>query len=202
MTVAVRNTRRAGDHDHLRLVLKPGGDAGLLSGILAAFAGHPHTRQVDILFSGSTDRAGFLHEGRADVGLLYAPFDDLTGLAVQTLLIEDRVAILPDHHALAGREQIRTAELAGETFPRWRGLSSTETDGPELGDVAELIPMVRIGRVVAVLPRSLVTPVPTGIVCVRVEDAEPSRIVIARLEHDHREAVTALVTAAAQNARG
>lgn len=45
---AAEKTRRAGDQpDHLRLVIKPGGDANLLSGILAAYAGRPDARQVD-----------------------------------------------------------------------------------------------------------------------------------------------------------
>ncbi|MBT0768498.1 LysR family transcriptional regulator [Kineosporia sp. J2-2] len=197
VAVAVENTRRAGDDGHLRLVMKPGGDAGLLSGILAAFAGHPGARQVDIIFSGGADRAGHLRDGRADVALLYVPFDDLTGLDAHTLHTEDRVALLPAGHPLAGREQIRTADLAGETFPRWRGVTvENVSGGPELADVAELVPMVRIGRVVAVLPRSLVAPAPPGTVCVRVADAEPSRIVIARHEHDRREAVLALIEAA------
>jgi hypothetical protein len=58
---------------------KPGGDAGLLSPILAEYAGQPAARRVDILFSGPADRTDFLRDGRADVGLLYAPFDDLDG---------------------------------------------------------------------------------------------------------------------------
>jgi DNA-binding transcriptional LysR family regulator len=210
MTIAVQNTQRAGQDQPLRLVIKPGGDANLLSGILAAYADQPQARQVDILFSGSTDRADYLHQGRADVGLLYAPFDDLTGLAAETLHVEGRVAVLPETHRLAGRRTIRLDDLAEETFPRWRGVSPESSDvhlggagavagcvgGPEITDVAELVPLVRIGRAVAVLPRSLMTPKPAGVACVPVEDAAPSRIVIARNQDDHRGAVLALVRAA------
>ena len=200
MTVAVQQAQRAGQHEPLRLVLKPGGDANLLSGILAAYAQRPDTSQVDILFSRGTDRVDHLRDGRADVALLYAPFDDLTGLVAETLHVEDRVAVLPDSHPLAGRAGIRTDELAGETFPRWTGLPDADGDGPEITDVAQLVPLVRIGRVVAVLPRSLVTPVPPGVACVPVEDAGPSRIVIARAEHDSRASVAALVAAAREAA--
>jgi DNA-binding transcriptional LysR family regulator len=74
VSAAARNARRAGDsHARLRFVLKPGGDAGLLSPILAAYSHQPDDRRVDILFSGPADRADFLRDGRADVGLLYAP---------------------------------------------------------------------------------------------------------------------------------
>ncbi|WTX61937.1 hypothetical protein OG923_03360 [Streptomyces halstedii] len=38
---------------------------------------------------------------------------------------------------------------------------------------------------------------PSGIVCVPVPDAGPSRILIARRDDDHRDHVTALITAAA-----
>lgn len=208
MTIAVQTTQRVGQEQPLRLVMKPGGDDNLLSGILAAYAEQPQARQVDILFSGSTDRSDYLQQGLADVGLLYAPFDDLTGLTVETLRIEDRVAVLPRTHRLAPRTGIRIEELADETFPRWRGVPPDNLDhqvgqgrtklddGPEISDVAELVALARIGRVIAVLPRSLVTPVPAGIACVTVKDTPPSRIVIARQESDRRDAVTALIRAA------
>ncbi|MEW1660322.1 LysR family transcriptional regulator [Streptomyces sp. NPDC093707] len=196
MTVAVQNAQRAAGDKPLRFVIKPGGDANLLSGILAAYAQHPCARQVDILFSGATDRTDHLHDGRADAALLYAPFDDLTGLAAETLHVEDRVAVLPEGHRLAERDGINLDDLSDEVFPRWPGVPG-EGDGPEIAHAAELIALVRIGRVVAVVPRSLITPVPPGIACVPVADAGPSQIVIARREHDHRDHVTALITAAA-----
>ncbi|MFJ3144436.1 LysR family transcriptional regulator [Streptomyces halstedii] len=196
MTVAVQNAQRAADDAPLRFVIKPGGDANLLSGILAAYAEQPGARRVDILFSGATDRTDHLRDGRADAGLLYAPFDDLGGLATETLHVEDRVAVLPGEHRLAGRDRVALGDLSDEVFPRWPGVPGGGS-GPEIADVSELTALVRIGRVVAVLPRSLITPVPSGIVCVPVPDAGPSRILIARRDDDHRDHVTALITAAA-----
>ncbi|MEU8874486.1 LysR family transcriptional regulator [Streptomyces javensis] len=196
MTIAIQNTQRAASDEPLRFVIKPGGDANLLSGILAAYAQHPRARQVDILFSGATDRTDQLHDGRADAALLYAPFDDLTGLTAETLHVEDRVAVLPEGHRLAARDSIILDDLDDEVFPRWPGVPD-DGNGPEIADAAALIALVRIGRVIAVVPRSLITPAPPGIVCVPVTDAGPSQIVIARREHDHRDHVTALITAAA-----
>ncbi|MFJ1998418.1 LysR family transcriptional regulator [Streptomyces asiaticus] len=196
MTIAIQNTQRAASDEPLRFVIKPGGDANLLSGILAAYAQHPRARQVDILFSGATDRTDHLHDGRADAALLYAPFDDLTGLTAETLHVEDRVAVLPEGHRLAARDSIILDDLDDEVFPRWPGVPD-DGNGPEIADAAALIALVRIGRVIAVVPRSLITPAPPGIVCVPVTDAGPSQIVIARREHDHRHHVTALITAAA-----
>jgi len=205
MTVAVQNAQRAADDEPLRFVMKPGGDANLLSGILAAYSRHPRARQVDILFSGPAGGAGHLRDGRADAALLHAPFNDLTGFAAETLHVEDRVAVLPEGHRLAARGSISLDDLEDEAFPRWPGVADGG-NGPEIVDVAELVSLVRVGRVVCVLPRSLMTPAPQGIACVAVPDAGPSRIVIARREDDHRGHVTALIAAArqvgtAQNAR-
>ncbi|MET8685131.1 LysR family transcriptional regulator [Streptomyces sp. NPDC004732] len=197
---AVRHARRAGDtHDHLRLVLKPGGDAGLLSGILAEYARRPDARRVDILFSGPADRADFLHDGRADVGLLYAPFDDLEGLAHETLHAEDRVAIVPSGHRLAGHASVRMADLAGETLPRWKGVPGGDGSGPEVADVTQMLHMITASRMVGVLPRSLVEPVPEGLVCVPVTDAPPSRLVLAWNEQERRPLVASFVAAALES---
>src|ERR1700761_5727187 len=180
VSAAVRSARRAGDAQaRLRLVLKPGGDGGLLSPLLAEYAHEPDACQVDIVFSGPADRADFLLDGRADVGLLYAPFDDLAGLDHETLLTEDRVAIVPSGHRLAGHAAVRLGDLAGETLPRWKGIPRGGGTGPAVAAVLQLFPMITAGRVIAVLPRSLVEPVPPGLVCVPVTDAPPSRLVLA-----------------------
>lgn len=182
VSAATQAARRAGDaHARLRLVLKPGGDGTLLSGILAAYAGQPDARGVDIVFGGPTDRADYLRDGRADVALLYAPFDDLAGLAHETLFVEGRVAILPSGHRLASRDELRLADLAHETMPSWQGaLDGPDSgDGPEVVDLLQLIQLVSVGRTVAILPRSLVEPVAPGLVCVPVVDAATSRLVVA-----------------------
>jgi DNA-binding transcriptional LysR family regulator len=197
VSAAVRNARRAGDTQApLRLVLKPGGDAGLLSGILAEYAQQPDARQVDILFSGPTDRTDFLRDGRADVGLLYAPFDDLAGLAHETLVTEDRVVIVPSGHRLAQQVSIRMSDLEGETLPRWKGIPGGDGTGPEVTDVIQLFHMITMGRMIAVLPRSLVELTPDGLVLIPITDAPPSRLVLAWNEQDRRPLVTSFVAAA------
>ncbi|MFJ8795618.1 LysR family transcriptional regulator [Streptomyces sp. NPDC102462] len=197
VSAAVRSTRRAGDPQApLRLVLKPGGDAGLLSGMLAEYAHQPDARRVDILFSGPTDRTDFLRDGRADVGLLYAPFDDLDGLAHETLHAEDRVVIVPSGHRLAGHTSVRMSDLEGETLPLWKGVPGGDDTGPEVADVVQMLHMIRVGRMIAVLPRSLVEPAPADLVRVPVTDAPPSRLVLAWNAQDRRPLVLSFVTAA------
>ncbi|MCG0288185.1 LysR family transcriptional regulator [Streptomyces sp. PSAA01] len=197
VAAAVRSARRAVDTQaHLRLVLKPGGDAGLLSGILAEYAHQPDARRVDILFSGPADRTDFLLDGRADVGLLYVPFDDLDGLDHETLHAEERVAIVPTAHRLAGLASVRMADLEGETLPRWKGVPGGDGTGPEVADVVQLLQMIKVGRMIGVLPRSLVEPLPPGLVGVPVSDAPLSRLVLAWNEQDRRPLLASFVAAA------
>jgi len=197
MTAAAESAQRAGrGDDHLRLVFKPGGDGGLLSRILGAYAAAPGALDVDLLFSSGTERSDYLRDGRADVGLLYVPFDDLNGLLYETLLVEGRVAVLPLGHRLADRPRLRLSDLDGEVQPRWKGLPSSTSRGPEVSDVSELGYLVSTGRAAAILPASLVQPVPEGTVSVPVEDAPTSRIVIAWAAHDTRPLVHSFVVAA------
>ncbi|WP_318216641.1 LysR family transcriptional regulator [Streptomyces sp. SCL15-6] len=206
ISAAAEKTRRAGDQEyHLRLVIKPGGDANLLSGILAAYAGRPDARQVDILFGGATDRADHVRDGRADVALLYAPFDDMTGLDHESLTVEGRVAILPPDHRLASRSEVALADLAQETLPRWKGVRWTGVpvagQGPEVTDAAEVLDMIRLGRTVAVLPRSLAQPMHPDLVYRPVTDAPHSELVLAWSRNDRRTMVASFVAAAVGAAR-
>lgn len=196
VSAAARNARRAGEvREQLRLVIKPGGDANLLSGILAAYAEQPDARRVDILFGGATDRADYLRDGRADVALLYAPFDDLTGLDSETLYVEGRVAILPRDHRLASRDDVRMADLEHETLPRWKGVPDGGT-GPEIVDVVQMNQLIMLGRTIAILPRSSVEPLHPGLVYKPVVDAAPSRLVVAWSQLDRRPLVASFVAAA------
>jgi DNA-binding transcriptional LysR family regulator len=197
VSAAARSARRAGDAQaHLRLVLKPGGDAGLLSPILGEYSRQPDASRVDILFSGPADRTDFLRDGRADVGLLYAPFDDLDGLDCETLHAEDRVVIVPPWHRLAGKAGVLMSDLEGETLPAGKGIPEGDGTGPEVADVVQALHLITLGRMIAVLPRSLVEPAPDGLACVPVTDAPPSRLVLAWNEQDRRPLVASFVAAA------
>jgi DNA-binding transcriptional LysR family regulator len=59
-----------------------------------------------------------------------------------------------------------------------------------------MLHMIKVGRMIGMLPRSLVEPVPAGVVCVPVIDAPPSRLVLAWNEQDRRPLVASFVAAA------
>lgn len=205
VSAAAESARRAGAVDPaVRLVIKPGGDANLLSRIVAAYAAEPDASRVEVLFGGNTDRADYLRDGRADVALLYLPFDDVSGLEYAELYVEDRVALLPVGHRLAERAELRLADLEGEPLPRWQGLHGVPGPpdvpsggcGPEVTDMAQLKQLIALGRAVALLPRSVVEPVPPGLVSVPVVDAVSNTMVLAWSPLNRSSLVAAFVAAA------
>ena len=58
----------------------------------------------------------WLRTGRIDVCLLPLPLDDSEGLALEPLVDEDCVIVLPQEHALANSTTVPLARLAEETF--------------------------------------------------------------------------------------
>jgi DNA-binding transcriptional LysR family regulator len=180
VVAAARHAQRAGEAAaRLRLVVKPDGDGGLLADILAAYEQEPDVPAVEVVFGGATDRASLLRDGRADVALLHTPHENLRGLDAEKLMIEQRVAVLPNWHRLARRANLRLADLRGETLPRWHGVAADGATGPEVADVTQLKQLVALGRTIAVLPRSVVGPLGPDLVCVPVADATPSTLVVA-----------------------
>lgn len=105
------------------------------------------------------------------------------------------MAIVPSEHRLAGRASVLTSDLEGETLPRWKGAPGGDGTGPEVADAVQLLHMITVSRMIGVLPRSLVEPLPAGLVGVPVSDAPPSRLVLAWNEQDRRPLVVSFVSA-------
>ncbi|MEU0838219.1 LysR family transcriptional regulator [Streptomyces sp. NPDC005962] len=177
---AARHAQQAGKPDaRLRLVVKPGGDGGLLPDILACYEQEPDAPAVEVLFGGVADRANLLRDGRADVALLHTPHENIDRLESRTLTVEQRVAVLPHWHRLAQRASLRSVDLQGETLPRWHGLAADGATGPEVTDLTQLAQLVALGRTIAVLPRSFAESLGPDLVRVPVLDAVPSTLVVA-----------------------
>jgi DNA-binding transcriptional LysR family regulator len=202
VTAAVRRTQRAARPEpRLVLAMKPGGDGGLLPGILAAYERVPGALPVEVVCSFG-ERAAMLRDGRADVAMLYGPREDLTGFATEELLTEDQVVVLPQGHRLAWRETVSLDDLRGQTMPRWPHLPADGADGPEVHDGGQLMQLIALGQVVAVLPESMRGQLRHDLVCVPVIDAPATTLLLAWPEAATSLALAAFVRAATQTAAG
>jgi DNA-binding transcriptional LysR family regulator len=190
VAAAVRRARRAAaTTPRLVLALKPGSDAELLRPILDRYAATPDAVPVDLAFSVG-ERAAMVRDGRADLALLHRPQNDLSGLDSDDLHVEDQVVVLPEDHPLTARTEVSMADLRGGTQPRWPE-SRPEVTGHLVTDTDQLLQLVRLGRMVAVLPESIRDRLPPGTVSRPVLDAEPATLVIAW----HRESTSRRVAA-------
>jgi hypothetical protein len=96
-----------------------------------------------------------------------------------TLQTEGRVAVMSSRHRPAGRTTVVLDDLVGEPVPRWKRQAAAGS-GPQIEDLAQLIHLVRLERVVAPLALSLIAPVPEGVTCVPIFDAPTNDPVLAR----------------------
>lgn len=189
VSAAARRTQRAGTREpHLLLAMKPGGDAGLLPAILAAYDREPEVLPVEVIFDAHAGR--LLREGQADTALLYSPPDDLHGLDTETLLTEAPVAVLPVSHPLAHRANLCLADLAEDN------LHQKPSDPGALRPLSELMHLIALGRKVAVLPRVLTTPLRDDLTTVPMADVEPVTLLLAWPAHSTSPSVAALARAA------
>jgi DNA-binding transcriptional LysR family regulator len=190
VSAAALRTQRAGTRDpSLLLAMKPGGDAGLLPAILAAYEREPGVLPVEVVFGAVP--ATLLREGQADAALLHAPSDELGGLDTETLLTEAPVAVLPATHPLARRASLQLADLAGETLHR------KPADPSAMKSLSELMHLIALGRTVAVLPRVLTRPLRDDLTVVPVTDLPPAVLLLAWPAHSTSPSVAALARAAA-----
>ena len=174
VSAAALRTQRAGGRDRdLILAMKAGGDAGLLPAILAAYEREPQSRPVRVIFD--PDHARMLRDGHADAALLYG-YDDLRGFDTETLLTEPAMAVLPAMHPLAGRAGLSLADLQHEKMHQ-------RSDKPGVNAISELMQLIALGQKVAVLPRSLTTPLRDDLVSVPVTDVPPSILLLAWPAH-------------------
>jgi DNA-binding transcriptional LysR family regulator len=190
VSAAALRTQRADTRDpRVILAMKPGGDAGLLPAILAAYEREPGVLPAEVVFGSSPSR--MLREGQADAAILYAPPDDLGGLDTETLLIEAPVAVLPASHPLAQRASLRMADLAGENLHR------KPADPSAMKSMSELMHLIALGHKVAVLPQVLTRPLRDDLITVPVADLPPVALLLAWPAHSTCLSVAALARAAA-----
>ena len=194
---AVRRAERAGDAEqHLVVVTKPGGDAGMLPAILDAYRRKEGSVRVDVAVCGVGEAEAALRDGRADVGFLHPSRDDLAGLETEELLTQPQVLVVPRDHPLANKAAVAVADLDSLPMARLPGASEVSGVGPPIRDSAQLMTLIGLGQIVAVLPRSALDHLHRDLVGVPVLDAPPVTTVLAWPEGTRTAALTGLVEAA------
>jgi DNA-binding transcriptional LysR family regulator len=124
---ALRRAAR-GETDHLDLVFLSTTANSMLPPVVRAVRERHPGIGVRTDDAGIAELVAGLREGRWDAGFTRPPLVD--GLAERTLATERVCAVLPPDHRLAGRAELRLAELAGEpwvltpreSWPPWHDL--------------------------------------------------------------------------------
>jgi DNA-binding transcriptional LysR family regulator len=198
---AERRTRQAASGDPgLVLAAKASASGELLAKLLDAYAAEPGAVAVELLLCESHPQQ-LLHDGQADVALLHEPFDETVGFDLEILSTEGQVAILPAAHPLAGRSQLRTADvsaLPGLPPARWPGPGGVYPDGPgaEVRNQLQLFQLIALGRATAIMPESCRADLRLDLAAVPVADAPAVTTVIAWPPHSRSRALADLVRVA------
>ncbi|WP_051840263.1 LysR family transcriptional regulator [Streptomyces sp. NRRL F-5126] len=195
LATAERLARRAGQAPPpLTVVTKPGGDAGLLTSVLARYAALPEAVDVDVLICSIGEEMALLRDGTADVALVRTPQDDLSGLDTEELLTERELVVVDRTHRLAGRASVSAADLAGETFPRWT--ADAPGSGPVIRDTGQVAELIALGRMIAVLPESVARRLGHGLVTIPVDDRRTTLLAAWPAERRDRALAAFIRTAA------
>jgi DNA-binding transcriptional LysR family regulator len=205
---ADRRTRRAAlaaaGQPGLVLVTKAGASSELLAKLLDAYAAEPGAVTVDVLLCGPGEQERLLRDGRADVALLHRPFDSTAGFDTEELCREGQVLVLPAGHPLAGRADLKKADvtdLPGLPLPRWPAFDGTYPDGPgpQVRDSTQLYQLIALGRTAAIMPESCRTQLRRDLVAVPLADAPTVTTVIAWPPHSRSQAIAGLVRTATRS---
>ncbi|WP_327319701.1 LysR family transcriptional regulator [Streptomyces sp. NBC_01235] len=193
-----RARRAAAPEPKLVLAVKADGDAGLLEALCARYAQEPAAVPVTVRLCGWQEQPRLLRLGEADAALVYEPFDR-TGLDTEMLTTEPRVAALAASHPLAARDRLTLADLGLRPGDLHQYLHEIRSQGR---DLAQLLTLVGLGRVVPLLPASVAMRYPRpGVVYRPVPDAPPAALAIAWPQQSRSTATAALVRAAASVAQ-
>ncbi|WP_214404141.1 LysR family transcriptional regulator [Pseudonocardia lacus] len=202
---AARRARRAGGADgpgeRLVLAAKAAGSHELLQKLLDAHAAEPGAAEVEVLLCGLCEQEAMLRDGRADVALMYTPFNSLVGFDSEELATEGQVAILPAAHPLAARTTLSLADISdvpGLPLARWprRDGGYPPGPGPEIRDQTQLAQLVALGRTVAVFPEYGRSWLWAEHAAVPLTDAPPVVTHIAWPPHSRSRALAGLVRTA------
>ncbi|WP_194920070.1 LysR family transcriptional regulator [Catenulispora rubra] len=202
VAAAERRTQEAAQkRPRVVLAVKTGTAGELLAKVLDAYRAEPGAAEVELLLCEAHQHQRLLLSGQADVALLHLPFDPADGLDTEALFTETQVAVLPTSHPLAGRAQIRSAEVAALPdlpMARWCRPDGSFPDGPgpEVHNLGQIFQLIALGRATVVVPESAAVDLRRDLVAVPVVDAAPVTTVIAWPARSRQRAVADLVRVA------
>jgi len=188
VAAAERRTRRAAaavdGGPRLVLATKAGAANELVAKLLDRYAAEPGAVEVDVLLGAPGDQSRAVRDGRADVAVLHAPYDDTTGLDVEVLQREPQVVLLPAGHPATGAGGLRTEDLAtleGLPAPRWPDEAGEYADGPgpAVRDTAQLLQLIELGRTYLTAPASAADHAGAAVAAVPLLDAPEVETVLA-----------------------
>lgn len=153
-------------------------------------------------------RAALL-DHRADVVVTRLPLET-RGLRVTILYDEPRVLLVPRGHALAGKESVSLADIAGEPIPRlpdaaWNAYwridprpdGSPAPDGPEVNAVEDKLELIAAGQAVAIVSAGMrADRLHPELTTVAFDDVEPSHVVLATRAEERSRLVAAFARSA------
>ncbi|EWM11900.1 LysR family transcriptional regulator [Kutzneria sp. 744] len=190
VAAAGRRAQHAGrDEPGLRLTLKADYDGGLLPQILALYEQEDAAVPVSVHMGGRGEQAPALRDGRADVALVPAPFDD-RDIDFEPLTTEPCFVALAATDPLVAKETLRQADLAGRPGPG-------DVSGGRPLDLAQIFGLVELGKIVWYPPLSVTRRhARPGIVYRPVLDLDPITIAVAWPREARSPAVAAFVRTA------
>lgn len=122
------------------------------------------------------DQEELILQGTVDIACVRQPVRP-DGLELRPLYSEPRVAMLPDRHRLAGKQEISLADLQGEQWVRYN--DPLPGDLP-LRTIEEKFECVAAGTAITMVPRSVAQQYSRpDIAYVPVTDAEPDQVLLA-----------------------
>ncbi|MFG2966004.1 LysR family transcriptional regulator [Streptomyces sp. NPDC048288] len=139
------------------------------------------------------DQEQLILDGTVDIAYVRLPVRE-SGLELRPLYSEPRVAMLPDRHRLAGKQEISLADLDGE---RWLRYNDPRPGDLPVRTIEEKFECVAAGTAITMVPRSAAEQYSRpDIVYVPVVDAEPDRVLLAWAAGRRSPLVTAFAEAA------
>jgi DNA-binding transcriptional LysR family regulator len=188
---AVRETRRAdrGETGSLAVGLAAAIPIDLVRSAVDTFRAARPEVVVELREAAWTDPSGGLADGAVDVAFLRPPVD-AAGVALEPLISEDRMAIIPATHPLTAREVLSIEDLVDEpwagsdTDPVWRAFWTAEAErgaparyATMISSLDGLFDAVRHAGAVGLVPASAAERVVgTGVAFRPVADIAPTTV--------------------------